>query len=381
MLLVSLSVEGLRGFGDFAHFYRLAGLGWPYLDHWVEFPPVFPFLSAVLQRLSGGREHVYDYLLVLILSLAQAASLALFLRIAGRIHPPESARQRSLVYFALLLALAYGWWYFDPLAVLLMLLAVDWLLDGRDTPAGLALAAGALVKLFPLLALALAWRLRPPRRAAWISFLAVGITLAVFAGLYLAAPEFTAASLRSQASKGSWETVWALLDGNFNTGNFGPLEERYDPSTAGLLRGAPPRLPAGLTLIPFAVLGGLFFRQARIMDGKQAVSFLGLTWAVFLLWSPGWSPQWVLYLLPLVLLALPEREAALLAVALALVNLLEWPVLLSRGLFWGLWLTIPLRTLLNVLLVLEFWRVIRNPIEKMDPRSTHSPHNNKEARK
>jgi hypothetical protein len=44
---------------------------------------------------------------------------------------------------------------------------------------------------------------------------------------------------------------------------------------------------------------------------------------------------------------------------LVLVNLLEWPVLLSRGLFWGLWLTVPLRAVLHLLVAAMFWQVVR----------------------
>jgi hypothetical protein len=61
-----------------------------------------------------------------------------------------------------------------------------------------------------------------------------------------------------------------------------------------------------------------------------------------------------MYLLPLILLILPERKATLLAVIMVLVNLMEWPVLLSRGYFNSLWFTIPLRTALTVLLAVEF---------------------------
>ena len=35
---------------------------------------------------------------------------------------------------------------------------------------------------------------------------------------------------------------------------------------------------------------------------RSAIAFLGVTWCLFLIWSPGYSPQWVLYLLPLILL-------------------------------------------------------------------------------
>jgi hypothetical protein len=42
-----------------------------------------------------------------------------------------------------------------------------------------------------------------------------------------------------------------------------------------------------------------------------------------------------------------------------MISLLEWPVLLSRGYFQALWLIIPVRTLLMILLVIAFWQVVR----------------------
>ncbi len=356
LLIMALPLEGLRGFGDFLHFYNLAALGWPFLDYWVEFPPLFPFISRLIYVLAGGRQHVYDYLLVLILSVAEAACIAVFLRLAKKINPDADWLRSSLVYTFILLGLAYGWWYFDPLAVLAMLLGLLWLLEGKDIQSGLALAAGTLIKLFPVMALVVVWRFRAARRAACVTVLTLGLTLLLYGILWLASPGMTVASVRSQASKGSWETVWALLDGNYQTGNFGPEIERLDPAHALITRGNPARLPSGLTLIPFALLGGWFFLKARITEARGVVSFLGFTWCLFLLWSPGFSPQWVLYLIPLCLLGLPEREGILMTVVLVLLSLLEWPVLLTRGYNWGLWLTIPARVLMLGLCAYQFWK-------------------------
>ena len=358
-LLLSFSVEGLRGYGDFIHFYRLAGMGRPYIDLWVEFPPLFPFLSSILFRLTGGRQHAYDYLLAILLTLFQAGSIAVFVRLVQRVYSEQWQLLRALMYTALLSGIAYGWWYFDPMAEFFMLLGILWLLQGKDNRSGLALAAGVLTKWFPALVLPLAWKRRPLRRALRLTLLAVGIPLLVYAGLYLASPRMTLASVSSQGSKGSWETVWALIDGNLSTGNFGPELERYQPENAGILRGQPARLPPWLTIIPFAVLGTWFWWRARLDDDRAAMAFLGLTWCLFLLWSPGWSTQWVFYLLPFILLALPEREALLFALTLVFINLLEWPVLLSRGYNWGLWLTITIRTLLIVLLAVAFWQEVK----------------------
>ncbi len=83
---------------------------------------------------------------------------------------------------------------------------------------------------------------------------------------------------------------------------------------------------------------------------------------------PGYSPQWVLYLLPLTLLLLPPRRGILMSIVLLAVNVLEWPVLLARGWFQGLYLLVPVRTLLLLLLTILFYQAMRaDTIE-------HSPH-------
>jgi hypothetical protein len=64
-------------------------------------------------------------------------------------------------------------------------------------------------------------------------------------------------------------------------------------------------------------------------------------------------------LLPLILLTLPGREAIIISIVLIFVNLLEWPILLSRGEFTGLWWTILLRTGLLGFLGIRFWSVVR----------------------
>ena len=116
VLFLSLPIEGLLGYGDLVHFYRLAEMGRPFFDLWVEFPPVFPFLSRFLYILAAGREHTYYYLLAFVLTMAQAGSIAVFVRISSRIYDEDESHERTWVYFALLVGLAYGWWYYRPVS-------------------------------------------------------------------------------------------------------------------------------------------------------------------------------------------------------------------------------------------------------------------------
>jgi len=233
----------------------------------------------------------------------------------------------------------------------------------KDNLAGFALAFGILLKWFPGLILGMVWRSLSLRRSVRITTISLGIVALVYGSLYVFSPEFTSASIVSQYKKGSWETIWALIDGNYTTGNFGPLEERLDPGTAETPQHNPAKIPGFITLLLFMAAGVWFYWRSELNNEKKQIAFVGLTWCVFTLWSSGWSPQWVLYLIPLIILTLPEKRAWLYSLLLLLVNLLEWPILLSRGITWGLFLTIPIRSLTLVMLCLEWYHQTKRPFQ------------------
>lgn len=365
-LLLALPFDELRGYGDFYHFYRLAQLpGLPFVNYWVEFPPLVPFLLEGLAHLAP-RENAFTYLLVIVLTGADVASIVLFQRLTERLSLPDG-ETRALLYAALIAGLAYTWWYFDSLCVFFTLLGLHALFSAHSSAkSGVIIGLGMLTKWFPALVLPTLWRTATPRRAIASTLTALGLAAVVYGGLWLASPEFTRASLQSQSAKGSWETVWALLDGNWGTGNFGDLALRFDAQAATQPMGNPERIPSWIRLLGFGGLGLVLYLRHPISSPKDSLPLLGLTWALFFLWSPGWSPQWVLYLIPLILLSLPLRQGLLMSGALVLVNLLEWPLLLSRGWFHWLALPIGLRSFLLILLV-GIWA--------QKPHATSSPSN------
>jgi hypothetical protein len=377
--LLSSTPEGLRGYGDFYIFFQVSSLpGWPFFDYWVEYPPVFPFLNVVINRLAGGQQHVFDYLLNFVLLLADLGTLYLFSRLANRLLPRSTAMIRAGMYLLVLAVLPYGWWNIDSLVVIWMMLGLTLLLDGKIWRGGLALGLGAATKFFPLLALVAAWRRESWKRLAGMALAAFLPLVMLYGLLWLASPEFTSASLRSQWGKGSWESIWALIDGNIRTGSFGGVAERLDPSQVFNSQGNQARVNPFISLAVFAGVGlaaALRFRPSAdsLARDRQSLALVGLAWTLFLLWLPGWSPQWVLYLLPLVLLVLPDQQAVLFGLLLILVNLLEWPVLLSRGLFDFLWVTISLRTLLHVILAGAFYSMMAEELHQRQPTPKNAP--------
>jgi len=364
-MLVFWPADQLARWSDYDYFYNLAAWvdegHWPYLDYWVEYPPLFPFLSTLLYLLTG-RYATYAAALALVQLAFETGSVVLLACLARRVVGRGRVEETVWTYALLFAPVATWWLSFDAIATFLMLLAIErWLAGCRDQSA-LALGVGGLVKWFPLLVLPVALRsVRNWRRALRYGALALGVVLLVIGLLLVVSPSYTWASLRSLGSRSSWQTVWALLDGNLSTGAY--AANRLDPQAASSPQGASPFVPVWLTTILF---GALYFwvwwrapSGSGVRSSRRWVRFAALTVIVFFLWSRGWSPQWLGMLVPLVLLSLPLDRAVLFLVVLTFVNLAEWPVLLSRGFTQWLYVTVLTRTGVLLLLAIDLWRRLR----------------------
>lgn len=374
ILFLSLPISGIRSYGDFWNFYNLASLGRPFRDLWVEFPPLFPHFSRLIYLMVEGRQASYEYLFAFLLTLVQGGNILLVWKIARKLYDRESAANRTWIYAFGLVGLFYGWTYFDPLAVLFTLLGIYFLLLGQEIGAGAAIALGILTKWFSALLLPAAWKSRSLKRflaAAGIVLLLVG---GVWGALFIQDAHMTRASLLSQGVKGSWESIWALLDGNIKTGNFGASIDHRDPASILAVHTKPAVVPPWLSLIILGGWGLAILLKTKIEEPAQMLGASGFTMVVFFLWSPGYSPQWILYILPFIFLLFPMRESILFGLAMILIHLLEWPLLLSRGMFWSLWGVVPLRTMLVILAGVRFFQVMkgRMPMQTRAHQNTDS---------
>lgn len=357
--LLAQPYGSLISYSDLLNYFRVAQIpGWPYFQFWSEFPPIFPLLSAGLFRLTGGIEQVYVYCFSLFLICIDSINLILFCHLSEKIYPQESSRTRQVLFLGVIIVLPYFQWYFDSFVLLFSLLGLMFLLDEKPNKAGLVTAIGVLLKIFPVLIFPAVWKKWPFKKAMACTLVIVLILVIVYGSLFVFSPDFTVASLVSQANKGSWETIWALIDQNYRTGNFGALEERLDPLSAFRPIGNPAVFSPWITLIIFGGIGYWRWRNAQIKNGIQIVALIGFSWCMFFLWAPGWSPQWEIYLITFLLLGLPVQPGILLGTTLILVNLLEWPVLFSRGQIEYLPFTIIMRTILIGLTALQFNQVM-----------------------
>ncbi|MCB0166119.1 MAG: DUF2029 domain-containing protein [Anaerolineae bacterium] len=373
MLLLAFPTDSLMAYGDYQHYFNVAGLSqtggcafatgasdpcFPYLDYWYEFPPIFAYLNIGVFYLAGGQLKNYVVLLAFVLLVAEVGNLILLYRLAGILHGPVRAVNIAWIYTALFVPIFFWLGNFDALTTFFILLALYALMQNRSKWLALALGLGTMVKFLPAVLLATVWRLKGLKAMLGYAAATVLISLVIFAPFALINPEQTLASLRAQAGKSSYQTVWAIIDGNDTTGNFGPLIDHFDSTKAGQPVNNPARLPTWLTLIPFGLLGVfVFIRPQTLTDPNlDAVIFTTLTFVIFFLWSQGWSPQWQTFLIPLLLLSFREKQAVLFIIVLGFINFLEWPVMLSRGLTQLLPITIAVRTLVLILLGVELYQ-------------------------
>ncbi len=79
-----------------------------------------------------------------------------------------------------------------------------------------------------------------------------------------------------------------------------------------------------------ALIGLFIYARTRRFDDKGLVAFVTVSLLIFFLQAQGWSPQWLVQIIPLVLLCFPNREGITGIVVLTLISFTEYPFLFIR---------------------------------------------------
>jgi hypothetical protein len=355
-------------FGPFQEQGRFAlGGAYPFIDYWMEYPPVFPWMNVAAYLLSihvpGDQMLWYGTLGRWVLLPFDIGGVMLIYLIARRLGTAENHPLRaSLLYMAAFVSVYVPLGWFDSLPLFWLLLTVYLAIAYRPGWSGIAAGLGFLTKPLPTLALPMAWQRFSSNRSriklTVAALLAILVPVLPFA---LANGRMLLAYLWNLTSRASYETIWALIDGYHNCGVVAPLESRFDPSSADWAA-HPGSGSYGLwTLGGFAILY-LFLWTRRIdwQNNRRAVGFVGLTWCLFCLWSKGYSPQWAINLVAFVALLMPTLRGAVYLTLLAVGLVAEWPgaFVLVPGQQWYLDSVIIWRTALTLLLTLEFGTLV-----------------------
>lgn len=325
--------RGIAAGGDFQTYFQIASLsdsvGLPLRDWWSEFPPLWSYFSVAIYKVQPNYTG-FAMLLAVVFLVFDVGNLILIRKIAAQLYGVDTGHALAWIYAVLLAPVVFVFWTFEVVVTFFMLLSIWWLLQNHDRRAAVSMALGALVKFTPVVLLGAVWRYRAARHAIIPTVISACLIAAVYAFFLAQNAAMTMPSITAQFSKASYQTVWALLDGNFRTGNFGPLEDRLDPARAGVTQGNPAVIPGWLRLTAAVAIGVAVFLRTRRFDAKGLVAFAALSLLVFFLQAQGWSPQWLMQIIPLILLCFPSRDGVLIVVLLSVVTFVEYPFLFIR---------------------------------------------------
>jgi len=216
---------------------------------------------------------------------------------------------------------------YDAWPALLTVAALASVLLGRDLVAGVLLGLAFAAKVYPVvllpLALVSAWRMRG-RRGAYVSLGAfAGAALVVTLPFLVLAPHGLLESFRSQAARGlQIESLGAqVLVAADHLGWYAVSVAHHTRGAVSYdLRGSLPdaigALCSALQLAAVVVTAWLYARTRA--DGQRLVLAAATAVAGFVAFSRFFSPQYLVWLIPLVPLVDSAVAWALLAVALAL---------------------------------------------------------------
>lgn len=369
---------GIGAGGDRLFHFRLAALAdeglLPFRDWWSEFPPIWPAIATGVYLLLGDAVNYsnWSFILGLLMLAFETGNLLLVRAIGRRLYGESSGTQLAWLYAISIAPAIFMWWNFDSMMNFFFLLGMLYVLKGRDSRAAMAIAVGALVKFVPALIFGALIRYRRPTSAIRVATLSAILITLVYLPMFATNPELTIASLRAQAEKPSSQTIWALLDGNYSTGNLGAVADRLEqPRQVDNGGGNAARIPSGLRLAIAVGLGILVFFTTKRYDDRGLVAFVGITLLIFYLQAQAWSPQWVTLIIPVTLLAFPSARGVLATIVLSALAFAEYPLLWSRtgdlappGQMGGEWLLpwaliVLLRAGLLAGLALAFFKVLR----------------------
>jgi hypothetical protein len=241
----------------------------------------------------------------------------------------------------------------DPLAVALLMAALLAVIRTRPALAGVAIGAGAALKLFPILLIPAVIFLITRRAAVRLVTAAAGVVAITFTPGLVNNRDIFMSPFRWQSSRPPWET-WYAFTNWLTDAPHEYLAPYFQDASAGssfgwVFTGITPvasvlqvPVPAGLVrwedVVSLIGSRAIFTMclSARSSTPRAIVRWCLFVLAGFLSFAIGWSPQYELYLIPLILLAFENPfVGAGAATFLQVVTFLDYPVLLPWAYFYG----------------------------------------------
>jgi len=322
----------------------------PYVDFQVGYP-VLGFIPYGLLALSCTSELIYGYVIRYINLALLSISLFAIYKVVN-----EHRGQRDALFTLLALVVSVSIVIANPysndvIALCFFSLALFFLMRKSPRLCGLLMGLAIFAKLYPLLLLPLFlvffknWR----ERLSLLTSLVLSVLLLNFFFLVLN-PYVWCETFFGNTGRGPWETIWAFLSGYYSHGGV----ERMHPYFEGFFTYAQleqiyPLSPAdhafylySNSAIPFAMsllLVLSFIVPLVLFTKKRILEVIGLSGSLFFIASKGYSPQFSIFVIPLLALSVPGKKKFVLislldaATILQMMNWSGWFAPFGEGFF------------------------------------------------
>ena len=353
---------------------------YPFVHYWLEWPPLFAWLVVGIYRLSllipqwADPRLWYNTLLGLSFLPFEVGNFVVIYLTGLELYRRNKALRCALIYACLFPPLYVWSGWNDSVPLFFLLLGLYMLLRGKALIAGMLTGIGFWVKVTPILLAPVGLRVLEGlrRKTAFVAAAcATGLALGLpFAWINL---DLLWAFFANLLGRSSWETVWALLDGYYSYGVV-TADRLTVPSD---FSSHPSSLPWPVITAVFGlVFLWLYSRRLDYSDKLRTVALAGLTISLFTLYSKGYSPQFIVQLIPFAVLLLPGLRGVSYIILLDVLNFLEATVyfIMLPDQRWLLVTTVLLRTLLVLALSVEYGLMlldVRSPrVVRLHSRAT-----------
>jgi uncharacterized membrane protein len=352
----------------------------PYRDVFVEYPP--GAFAVFLPPTAFGEAH-YNAAFKTLMALCGAATIVLVALVLAEL----GASQRRIWVAVGLLALSpvalgpISLNTYDAWPALLTVLALWLLLRGRELPAFAVLGLAVATKVYPLVLVPLAawlvWRRAGTRRLLVALGLLVVVAAVAIAPFAAYSPHGVYESFHAQASRGLQieslgASVLLVLDrlGLYRA----QVVETTGVAGRNLVGGTADAVAALLVVLEALAVAGVWVLYARSRDlrGRLPVAFAAAV-AGFIAFTKVFSPQYLVWLLPLVVVAGNAVAIALAAVVLVLAQVWFFHYHALFRVAWPVWLLVA-RDLVMVALYVALAASLARWKIRMPSRSKTSRH-------
>jgi len=348
-------------------FVQLSDRGfYPFVHYWMEYPPLFPWLAVLVYRLSmllpvwRDPNLWFDLLLGCVFLIFEIGNFVLVYAIALKLGSRERAVRCAWIYAGLFFPLMTVLFWFENFPLFFLLLGVYMIISKRPLWGGIVAGIGFMIKMVPAFVGPVALRVFPKMSQKITYVLVAGlVTLLIALPFLLTNVTFFLTPFYYQARATPWESVWAIIDGYY-LGETTPLEMRFDPTNI-VVSFHEATFPYPLVALTFVALFMILYtRRIDWQDSLKAVTFCGLSISLFLVFSKGYSPQWIINLLPFIVLLMPNLKGITYSVLLMAANVVEFPIALYLIIdhYWLFIITVVFRTVVLAMLSADFGLIL-----------------------